>query len=98
MTEWARLRGWPGPGCRAELERRLIRHRAGWLAMLVMACIYLNLRPDRSGSNTNDQNQPCRTHECVLISAHPSENESKGNDDEGLSDRGSDPGLFASRP
>jgi hypothetical protein len=39
-------------------------------------------RPDRSNSTTNDQKQPCRAHECVLISAHPSENESR-RDDEG---------------
>jgi hypothetical protein len=40
-------------------------------------------RPDRSGSNTNDQKQPCRAHESVLISAHPSENESRS-DGEGF--------------
>jgi hypothetical protein len=31
------------------------RHSAGWLAIsLVMARIYVNVRPDRSDSNRND--------------------------------------------
>jgi hypothetical protein len=39
-------------------------------------------RPDRLDGDTNDQKRPCRAHEYVLISAHPSENESRS-DDEG---------------
>jgi hypothetical protein len=48
----------PGAGSRpatAGAMSAAFRHRAGWLAIsLVMACIYVNVRPDPSDSNRND--------------------------------------------